>query len=158
MRGLNKVYVFGNVCNTPELRHTRSRGTSVTNFQVATNHGWTDGASGDWREETEFHSIVCWGKTAEFAAERIRMGDPLMVEGRLKTTKRVKTVVVGDIETEVTEKTTQIVALQLFVGGKRRDDAAEPKEEGNKEVAGDDEDEAPDAEVDFSGIAAQAGL
>ena len=62
---LNKVILIGNLAADPELRSTTT-GKSVCNFRIATNRIWKD-ASGQQQKETEFHTIVAWGKLAEIS-------------------------------------------------------------------------------------------
>ncbi len=80
---LNKVLIVGRVTANPELRHTPG-GASVTTFSIATNRVWTDKVKGK-QEETEFHNIVAWGRSAEIASQFLTKGAMVMVEGRLKT-------------------------------------------------------------------------
>ena len=80
---LNKAIICGRVTKDPELRKTQS-GASVTSFSIATNRNWTD-KQGVKQEETEFHNIVAWARTAEVAAQYATKGSLLLVEGRLQT-------------------------------------------------------------------------
>src|SRR5512141_2709221 len=79
---LNKVLILGRVTADPQLRTTTS-GTSVASFSVATNRVWK-GKDGK-QEETEFHNIVAWGRTAEIASQFLKKGAMVYVEGRLQT-------------------------------------------------------------------------
>ncbi|HYL06729.1 MAG TPA: single-stranded DNA-binding protein [Thermoanaerobaculia bacterium] len=80
---LNKVMLIGNLGRDPEVRSTTS-GQQVANFTLATNRRWTDKA-GQRQEQTEWHQIVCWGKTAEIAAQYLTKGRQIFVEGRIQT-------------------------------------------------------------------------
>jgi single-strand DNA-binding protein len=80
---LNKVFLIGRVTADPELRTTPG-GQSVTNFGLATNRIWTDKA-GAKQNETEFHNIVAWGRSAEIASQYLKKGSMAFVEGRLRT-------------------------------------------------------------------------
>lgn len=80
---LNKVILIGNLAADPELRTTPT-GKSVCNFRVATNRIWKD-SSGQQQKETEFHTIVAWGKLAEIASRYLTKGSLAMVEGRIRT-------------------------------------------------------------------------
>ena len=80
---LNKALVIGRVTAQPELRKTPG-GQSVTTFSVATNRTFAD-KSGARQEETEFHTIVVWGRQAEIASQFMVKGSLVFVEGRLKT-------------------------------------------------------------------------
>src|SRR5689334_6730581 len=79
---VNKVLIVGRVTAEPQLRTTPS-GTSVATFSVATNRVW-NGKEGK-KEETEFHNIVAWGRTAEVASQFLQKGAMVFVEGRLQT-------------------------------------------------------------------------
>jgi len=85
-RGINKVILIGNLGADPETRHTAG-GNAVTNLSVATSESWRDKASGEMRENTEWHRVVLFGKTAEIAGEYLRKGSKVYLEGRLQTRK-----------------------------------------------------------------------
>jgi len=80
---VNKVILVGHVGADPEPRYTSS-GTAVVNLRMATNEVWRD-AEGKDQEITEWHRVVLWGKQAEFAANYIKKGQLVYVEGRLQT-------------------------------------------------------------------------
>lgn len=79
----NRVIIVGRVTANPELRTTPG-GQSVTTVGVATNRAWTD-KNGQKQDETEFHNVVMWGRTAEIATQFLVKGATVLVEGRLKT-------------------------------------------------------------------------
>ena len=81
MRGVNKVILIGNATRDAELRHTGS-GKLVASIRLATNR-MVRTAGGEHKEESQFHSIVCWDTLAETASRYVKKGDPLYVEGRL---------------------------------------------------------------------------
>ncbi len=83
MKSVNKVILLGNVTRDPELKSTGG-GQSVCTFGLATNRVWKDG-SGERQSLPEYHNLVCWGGLADFAAQNVRKGKPLYVEGYLKT-------------------------------------------------------------------------
>lgn len=83
-RGVNKVILVGNLGADPETRYMQS-GAPVTNFRVATSEQWRDKSSGENRERTEWHSIVCFARLAEIAGEYLRKGSKVYVEGALRT-------------------------------------------------------------------------
>jgi len=80
---LNKCMIIGNLGRDPEMRYTPS-GQAVTQFTVAVNRNYKD-QQGERQEETEWFRIVCWGQQAEFAAEYLRKGAKVYIEGRLQT-------------------------------------------------------------------------
>ena len=85
-RGVNKVILVGNLGADPETRSMPS-GTTVTNIRIATSESWKDKASGAQQERTEWHSIALFGRLGEIAAEYLRKGSQVFVEGRLRTRK-----------------------------------------------------------------------
>mgnify|MGYP002622014289 CR=1 FL=1 len=85
-RGINKVILVGNLGNDPETRYMPS-GSAVTNLSVATSRSWKDKQTGEQREETEWHRVAMFGRLAEIAAEYLRKGSQVYLEGRLKTRK-----------------------------------------------------------------------
>lgn len=99
---LNRAQLIGNLTRDPELRQTPN-GTAVCGFAVATNSSWKD-ASGERQERAEFHNIVCWGKLAEIAAQYVKKGSKVYVDGRLQTrdwtgddgVKRYRTEIVAE--------------------------------------------------------------
>jgi single-strand DNA-binding protein len=85
-RGINKVILVGNLGADPETRAMPS-GSTVTNIRVATTESWKDKNTGDQQERTEWHSIAFFGRLAEVAAEYLRKGSQVYVEGKLRTRK-----------------------------------------------------------------------
>jgi len=80
---VNKVIIVGNVGREVELRHTPS-GVAVARFSVATNERWKD-KDGNRQEHTEWHTVVAWGKLAEFCQQYVTKGRQVYVEGSLRT-------------------------------------------------------------------------
>jgi single-strand DNA-binding protein len=83
---VNKVILIGNLGKDPEVRYT-SGGQAVATLRIATSRSWTDKASGQRKEETEWHDVEVWGKQAEQCGEYLGKGRQVYVEGRLKTDK-----------------------------------------------------------------------
>lgn len=82
MANLNKVLLIGRLTRDPELRHTPS-GMAVADLGLATNRT-RKSASGEKIEETTFVDVTAWGKTAELAAQYLRKGRSVFVDGFLK--------------------------------------------------------------------------
>jgi single-strand DNA-binding protein len=80
---LNKCMIIGNLGRDPEMRYTPS-GQAVTQFSVATNRNFRD-QQGEWQSETEWFRVVIWGDRGERAAEQLRKGHKVYVEGRIQT-------------------------------------------------------------------------
>ncbi|MCL2873098.1 MAG: single-stranded DNA-binding protein [Betaproteobacteria bacterium] len=97
MASVNKVILLGHLGRDPAIRDTQS-GT-ICNLSVATSEGGKDK-----QERTEWHRVVLFGRTAEVAAEYLRKGSQVYIEGRLQTRKwtdkdgreRETTEIVGD--------------------------------------------------------------
>ena len=85
-RGINKVILVGNLGNDPEHRVLPSGG-GVTNISLATSESWKDKASGEQKERTEWHRVVFFNRLSEIAAEYLRKGSKVYVEGTLRTRK-----------------------------------------------------------------------
>jgi single-strand DNA-binding protein len=85
-RGVNKVIVIGNLGQDPETRYMPS-GSAVTNLRIATNESWKDKQTGEQKDRTEWHSVAMFGKLAEIAAEYLRKGSQVYIEGKLRTRK-----------------------------------------------------------------------
>lgn len=86
MRGVNKVIIIGNLGADPESRQF-SNGGSVTNISVATSEQWTDKQTGEKREATEWHRIALFNRLGEIAAQYLRKGSKVYIEGSLRTRK-----------------------------------------------------------------------
>ncbi len=80
---LNKVILIGNLGRDPELRKTPG-GASVTDFSIATTERFTD-KNGQRQEQTEWHNIVVWNRQAETAAQYLKKGSSVYIEGKLRT-------------------------------------------------------------------------
>ncbi|MFP3028964.1 MAG: single-stranded DNA-binding protein [Arsenophonus sp.] len=85
-RGVNKVMLIGNLGQDPEIRYIQNGG-AVANLTLATSESWRDKQSGEMREKTEWHRVVIFGKLAEVAAEYLRKGSQIYIEGSLQTRK-----------------------------------------------------------------------
>ena len=85
-RGINKVILVGNLGNDPEHRVLPSCG-GVTNISLATSESWKDKTSGEQKERTEWHRVVFFNRLSEIAAEYLRKGSKVYVEGALRTRK-----------------------------------------------------------------------
>ncbi|MDH4005235.1 MAG: single-stranded DNA-binding protein [Gammaproteobacteria bacterium] len=85
-RGINKVILVGNLGQDPETRYMPS-GAAVTNFTVATNESWKDKQTGEQKDRTEWHRVAMFNRLAEIAAEYLRKGSQVYIEGKLRTRK-----------------------------------------------------------------------
>lgn len=81
---VNKVFLVGNLVADPEVKAT-PKGTYVANIRLATNTYTGKDDDGNARQQTEFHHLVAFGKTAEFAGQYLHKGRLMFAEGRLQT-------------------------------------------------------------------------
>jgi single-strand DNA-binding protein len=100
---LNKVFLIGRLTRDPEIRVMPS-GQQVATFGLATDRFYTDKASNQRQQKTEFHNIVMFSRLAEIASQYLKKGSLVLVEGRLQTrdwqdaagAKRYRTEIVAD--------------------------------------------------------------
>lgn len=83
MSGVNKVILVGRLGKDPEVKYT-SAGKALCNINMATSNKYKDG-SGEWKEKTEWHKVVVWGKLAEVCGEYLKKGSQIYMEGSLQT-------------------------------------------------------------------------
>jgi single-strand DNA-binding protein len=81
---LSKIQIIGNLGRDPELRYTPS-GRPVTTFSVAVNQASKNQQTGEWVEATDWFRVSVWGDRAERAAENLRKGSRVFVDGRFRT-------------------------------------------------------------------------
>ena len=84
---VNKVILIGNVGADPEIRHAQN-GNKIANIRLATSESWKDKQSGERREKTEWHRVVCFSPGLSDVIERyVKKGSKLYIEGKLQTRK-----------------------------------------------------------------------
>jgi single-strand DNA-binding protein len=84
---LNKVTLIGNLGKDPEIRNAQT-GMKIVNFNVATSDSWTDKASGERKEQTEWHRVVIMNeRLADVAEKYLKKGSKVYLEGKLQTRK-----------------------------------------------------------------------
>ena len=129
---VNKVILVGHVGADPEPRYTAS-GTAVVNLRMATNEVWRDSEGKD-QETTEWHRVVLWGKQAEFAANYIKKGQLICVEGRLQTRT-------WEDRDKIEQRTTEVRANMITpLGGLKTGERAEEDIQAvSEEPPGDDD-------------------
>jgi single-strand DNA-binding protein len=111
-RGINKVILVGNLGADPETRYMPS-GSAVTNIRIATSESWKDKTSGEQQERTEWHHVAMFGRLAEIAAEYLRKGSQVYIEGRLRTRK-------WQDKTDGKDRfTTEVIASEMQMLGSR---------------------------------------
>jgi single-strand DNA-binding protein len=110
-KGVNKVILLGNVGKDPEIRATPS-GMVIAQLTLATADRQKD-QSGNWVDKTEWHNLVCFGRTAEIVRDYVKKGKQLYIEGKLQTRSW------DDKETNQKKYRTEIIVndLSLLGGG-----------------------------------------
>jgi len=83
MAGVNKVILVGNLGKDPETKYT-PQGTAVVTFSLATSENRKD-KEGNWKEHTEWHRIVVFGKSAENCGQYLKKGRQVYVEGSISS-------------------------------------------------------------------------
>lgn len=115
-RGINKVILVGNLGKDPDTRYMPS-GKAVTSFSIATSESWTDKQSGDKQERTEWHNIVLFDKLGEIAAEYLRKGSQVYIEGSLRTRKWQDKEGKDRYTTEIVGRDMQMLGSRGGAGG-----------------------------------------
>ena len=100
-RGINKVILIGNLGQDPEVRYMPSGG-AVTNITLATSETWRDKQTGEQKERTEWHRVVCFNdRIGDVIEKYVRKGSKVYVEGALQTRKWTDQAGVEKYSTEV---------------------------------------------------------
>ncbi len=110
-QGINKVILVGHLGQDPQVRHTQDN-RPVTRLRVATSETWRDRATGERRDSTEWHNVVCFGRTAEIAEQYLRKGSLIYIEGSLRTSSYERD--------GVKRYSTEVVARNLTMLDSRR--------------------------------------
>jgi single-strand DNA-binding protein len=82
-KGVNKVFLLGNVGKDPEIR-TTAGGMTVATFSLATADRAKD-AQGNWTDKTEWHNLVAFQRTAEIIRDYVKKGSQIFIEGKIQT-------------------------------------------------------------------------
>jgi len=127
-RGINKVFLIGNLGADPELRHTKAAGTPFCRMSLATNESYTSSASGEKKEVTQWHAVMVWKKQAENCAQYLKKGSPLFVEGRLATRSWTDNDGNQRYVTEIHAREVQ------FLGGNQGNGRAMPPEPNDDDI------------------------
>jgi len=125
MASVNKVILIGHLGRDPENRYLPS-GEQVTSIAIATTDRWRDKATGEQKEQTEWHRISFFGKLAEIASQYLKKGSQVYVEGRIRTNKYTD-------RDGVERYQTQIIADTMQMLGSKQDGGTQPA--GTKQTA-----------------------
>lgn len=111
MSSVNKIFLLGNCGQEPQVK-VFDNGDSITTFSLATSDQWTD-KNGEKKESTEWFTCVAYRQLAKIAADFVRKGSKVFVEGRIKTRSWEKE--------GVKQYRTEVEVLKLLVLDKRGD-------------------------------------
>ena len=114
MASVNKVVLIGRLGKDIDLRQTGA-GSSIANMTLATYRRYKDG-QGQRQEETEWHSVVLFGKTAEIASQYLHKGSSVYVEGRLHTRKYTDKQGIERYATDIIGETLQFLDIKKSTG------------------------------------------
>lgn len=110
MSGINQVMLIGRLGRDPELHDTA--GGRIAFFTIATSRRFK-GQDGQTQEETEWHSVVAFGSTAEIVEKYLKKGDLVYVNGRLRTRKYTDKQGVERYKTEIICNQMQMLGSAL---------------------------------------------
>ena len=140
---VNKVVLLGRLGADPETRYMPSGG-AVTNLRLATNDGYRDKSSNEFVDTTEWHRVVLFGRLAEIAAEYLKKGRLVYVEGRIRTNKWQDKSGQDRYTTEIVANEMQLVGGQGTASGV----SEQPPARADHASAPTSEPSAPKADVD----------
>jgi single-strand DNA-binding protein len=143
MNSINKVIIVGNLVRDPETKSFQSGG-SIAEITVATSERWTDKATGEKKEKSEFHRVIIRNDNlVRFAESSLKKGAKVYVEGQLQTREWTDQAGVKKYATEIMVGKFRGEVV-LLSGGKDREPRQEvQKETGRKSFAADLEDDIP---------------
>lgn len=116
-KGINKAIIIGNLGQDPEAR-VMSSGSSITNLSIATSESWTDKNTNQRQERTEWHRVVLFNRLAEVAAQYLRKGSKVYIEGSIRTRK-------WQDQSGQDRYSTEIVASNMQMLDSRQDSGAQ---------------------------------
>lgn len=125
-RGINKVILVGNLGRDTEVR-ALPNGGQVTNIAIATSETWTDKNTGQKGERTEWHRVVFFNRLAEIAAQYLRKGSKVYVEGSLRTRKWQDKNGQDRYSTEIVGNEMQMLDGKASTGGAASPQAQQPE-------------------------------
>ena len=134
-RGVNKVILLGNLGNDPEVKYTQG-GMAIATLSLATTYSRKD-KEGNFQEKTEWHRVKLFGKTAEVAAEYLKKGRQVYIEGRIEY---------GSYDKDgVKHYTTDIIGddMQMLGSGAGRSDSSSERPSRPQQSAAPQRREAP---------------
>jgi single-strand DNA-binding protein len=136
---LNKVILIGNLGNDPEIRNTND-GREIANFSLATSESWKDKVTGEKKEKTEWHRIVCFNEgLVKIIKEYVKKGTKLYIEGQLQTRKWLDNTNQEKYTTEVVLQGYNANLILLGTGNNSMDQSKQSTTPSNNPVFENDE-------------------
>lgn len=83
MRGVNKVFILGNLGSDPDVKYDQQGNVSFATISVATSSSWNDKQTGEPRVETEWHTVTFYQGLAGVTAKYLKKGMSVFVEGSI---------------------------------------------------------------------------
>ncbi len=115
MNSLNRVFLFGNLGNRPEVKMSKN-GRSYVSMSLATHRRWKN-PEGESQERTDWHRVVVWGKRGENCARFLDKGSPVLVEGTIDHWKTEGEDGKPQYETSITAREVTYVPKNSQAGG-----------------------------------------
>lgn len=132
---LNRVELIGNVGKDPEIRHTQD-GRPIANLSIATSESWRDKQTGEKREKTEWHRVVCFSESlCKVIEQYVSKGSKIFVSGQLQTRKWTDKDGVDRYSTEVVMQgfQSQLILLSAAKNGGGADDRGSDRDDDGRE-------------------------
>jgi single-strand DNA-binding protein len=136
MASVNKLTIIGNLGADPEVRYLPS-GDAVANLRIATTEKWKDKASGEVKEHTEWHRCNLFGRLAQVAADYLKKGSSVYIEGRIRTRKWTDQAGVDKYSVEVQVDQLQMLGGRNGDAGGAQQDRQAPRKQPVPAPAGD---------------------
>ena len=124
MASVNKVILVGNLGRDPETR-TFPNGDQICNVTLATTDKWKDKQTGEMREHTEWHRLQFNDRLAEIAAQYLKKGSQIYVEGSIRTRKYTDKEGVEKYATDIRVDQMQMLGSRQGMGGPQGDDGGD---------------------------------
>jgi len=135
MAYMNKVMLIGNVGHDPEVRMTTT-GTKKVSFSLATSQKYKDSA-GEYKEKTQWHNIVFWGKLGDLVERMVLKGSSLFIEGEVTYRKWEDQNGVSKTITEINGNNFQILGAKA--NEQKRDQNQSSSQDDYNSVVEDDD-------------------
>ncbi|MBT3392578.1 MAG: single-stranded DNA-binding protein [Elusimicrobiaceae bacterium] len=141
----NQVLLSGRLTRDPDVRFTQ-KGQTVCQFDIAVNRRFLDQASGEWKDDVTYVTIVVWGQPAERCKDRVRKGTPVYVEGRLSLNQY--TAKDGQVKRNLQVVSRRVQILQYSTDGETVAPLPQQNVQGVQNTQGGGGEQIPTVDVD----------